>query len=128
MVRRLWDAADRRDTETALSLYDPDVELDLTGLPVTAAEETIYRGHQGLRKLFAHWRQIWQGASSELVELIDGGERVVSVYAYRARGSASGIPVEERFASVWTISDHRVVRVQWFADRGEALAAAGLSD
>ncbi len=60
--------------------------------------------------------------------MIDAGEHVVSIYTYGARGRRSGLPVEERFASVWTIRDDKVVRVQWFTQPAEALEAAGLSE
>lgn len=127
VVRRLWEAADRRDTEEVLSLYDPDVELDLTGFPVFATDERMYRGHTGLRRLFAEWREVWEGADSELKDVIGAGGRVVTVYSYRGRGRLSGLAVEELFAAVWTLRDGKVIRVQWFTEREEAFQAAGLS-
>lgn len=123
VVRRLWDAAARRDTEEVLSLYDPDVELDVTGFPVFATDQKTYRGHAGLRRLFAEWREVWEQADSELIDVIDAGDRVITVYSYRGRGRISGLPVEELFASVWTLRDGRVIRVQWFMGREEALQA-----
>lgn len=127
VVRRLWDAADRRDTEEVLSLYDPDVELDVKGFPFVATDERMYRGHAGLRRLFAEWREVWEQANSELIDVIDAGDRIVTVYSYRGRGRLSGLPVEELFATVWTLRDKKVIRVQWFMGREEALQAAGLS-
>lgn len=128
VVRQIWDAAGRRDTQAVLSLYDTDVDLDVSGFPVVATDADHYRGHEGLRRLFAEWGEIWEGADSELLELIDAGERVVSVYSYRGRGRASRLPVEEVFASVWTIRDQKVMRVEWFISRDEALAATGLAE
>jgi ketosteroid isomerase-like protein len=128
VVRRLWDAADRRDTETALALYDPDVELDVSGFPIEATEGHHYRGHDGLRRLFREWREFWEQAESTLVELVDAGDRVVGVYTYRARGRASGIPVESTFAALWTVNRGRVIRVEWCGSRDMALEAVGLSE
>jgi uncharacterized protein len=128
LVRRIWDAADRRDTQAVLSLYDPEVELDVSGFPVVATNANLYRGHEGLRRLFGEWQEIWSDADSDLVELIDAGDRVVSVYNYRGRGRASGVAVEEVFATVWTIRNDKAVRVEWFTGRAEALAAAGLRE
>ena len=126
VVRRIWEAADRRDTERAFSLYDPEVELDVSGFPVVANQETMYRGHDGLKRLFREWREIWADAESTLLELIDAGDSVVSVYRYRGRGRASGISLEGTFATVWTVHDDKAVRVRWFGDRKEALDAVGL--
>ncbi len=128
IVRRIWEAADRRDSETALSLYDQDVELDLSGFPVLAAEKTLYRGHDGLRNLFGEWSAAWADAESELIELIDAGECVVCIYTYGGHGRRSGLPVEERFAFVSTVRDDKVIRVQWFRQVDEALEAAGLPE
>ena len=128
VVRRIWDAADRRDTQTVISLYDPEVELDVSGFPVVATNANLYRGHDGLRRLFTEWREIWSDADSNLVELIDAGNRVVSVYTYRGRGRASGASLEGVFATVWTVRGERAVRVQWFMGRDEALEAVGLSE
>ncbi len=128
LVRQIWEAADRRDTATVLSLYDPEVELDLTGFPEEAREGASYSGHEGLQRLFEEWRETWNSAESNLVELIEAGERVVGVYTYRGRGRASGVPIERTFAAVWTIRDAKAVRVEWFVGRGQALAAAGLSE
>jgi ketosteroid isomerase-like protein len=128
VVRRIWDAADRRDTQTVLSLYDPEVELDVSGFPVVATNESLYRGHEGLQRLFGEWREIWTDAESNLVDLIDAGDRVISIYTYRGRGRASGASLEGTFATVWEIQDKQAVRVQWFTGREEALEAAGLRE
>ena len=129
IVRRVWAAADRRDSEAVFSLYDPDVELDVSGFPIVATNHTIYRGHTGLRRLFHEWREIWSDADSQLIELVDAGAvGVVSIYTYRARGRGSGAPTGAEFATVWTIKERKVVRVQWFIGRAEALEAAGLSE
>ena len=47
---------------------------------------------------------------------------------YRGRGQGSGVPIEARFYAVYTLRDGRVVRVDEFTDRAEALEAAGLSE
>jgi ketosteroid isomerase-like protein len=128
IVRRLWEAADRRDTDAVLALYDADVELDGTGFPLVAQEGAVYRGHDGLRRLFAEWRETWRDADAQLHEIVDAGDRVISIYTYRAHGRASGTPIEEEFATVSTIASGKVVRVQWFVGREAALKAAGLPE
>jgi ketosteroid isomerase-like protein len=62
-------------------------------------------------------------------ELIDAGERVISVKTTRGRGLASGAVVELHQCGIWTIRAGRIVRVEWLAaTREEALEAAGLSE
>ena len=61
-------------------------------------------------------------------ELIDMGDRVVSVVTSRSRGRTSGVEVESHHAAIWTVRDGRIIRVVWFSTRDEALAAVGLSE
>ncbi|HEX2129037.1 MAG TPA: nuclear transport factor 2 family protein [Solirubrobacterales bacterium] len=126
IVRRLWDAANRRDRDAVLSLYDRDVELDVTGFPFPATEGGTYQGHDGLRRLFREWRDTWRDADAQLHEVVDAGDTVVAVYTYRAHGRTSGAPVHHEFATVTTIRSGKIVRVRWFPSAERALTAAGL--
>jgi hypothetical protein len=47
---------------------------------------------------------------------------------FRGRGRASGAEVEGRHFEVYTVRDRKVIRVEEFSERGEALEAAGLSE
>jgi ketosteroid isomerase-like protein len=60
--------------------------------------------------------------------LIDAGDRVVVIATMRGQGSASGVEVENRHGSVWTIRDGKAVRFQWFNEPDEALEAVGLQE
>ena len=125
IVRQVYDAANRHDTERIFSLYDPEVELDATRLEAGGAR--VYKGHEGLRAFFRGWNEAWEGVDYSYEELIDvGDDRVVSVVTRHGRGRASGIEVERPFALVWTIGNGKVVRVVWFLERTKALEAAGL--
>jgi ketosteroid isomerase-like protein len=42
----------------------------------------------------------------------------------RGRGKASGVPVEENFAQVWTFRDEEPIRMVLYADPDKARAAA----
>jgi ketosteroid isomerase-like protein len=128
IVRQVYEAAARRDTATVLALYDPEVELDATRLGVVGSAGGIFRGHEGLRSLFRDWHEAWGSIEYDYEELIDAGEKVISVVTRHARGRASGIDVEQPFALVWTLRESKVVRVVWFLTHAEALEAAGLSE
>lgn len=130
VVRRLYEATARHDSDAVLEFYDPEVEFDLTRArgwgPVT--RQNVYRGHDGLRRVFGDWREVWDNLEENLDELIDAGDHVVSVMSTQARGRASGVEVGmSGYAGVWTVRDGRVVRIAWFESRADALAAAGVS-
>ena len=121
IVRQVYEAAARRDTARILTLYDPEVELDASALGVEGRGGDIFRGHEGLRSLFGEWHESWGEIEYDYEELIDAGDQVISVATRHARGRASGVEVEQRFALLWTIREGKVIRVVWFLDRNEAL-------
>lgn len=88
----------------------------------------VYRGHDGLRLFFRERQEAWEEIEDHLDELIDAGEQVISVTTTRGRGRSSGIEIEGTNASLWTIRDGKVVRVEWFGERAAALQASALSE
>jgi ketosteroid isomerase-like protein len=129
LVRRIFAAACRRDTEAVLALYASDVEWDTSqGSIGQLMGGRPFRGHDGLRQLFRDLHEAYEDIEDRCEELIDGGEHVVSVVTTRGRGRLSGVEVEQRHqAAVWTIRSGKVARVVWYPSREEALAAAGLA-
>jgi ketosteroid isomerase-like protein len=128
VVRRVYEAAARRDTANVLALYDPDVEWDSSRVAWGDRTQGVCRGLDDLRTLYRDWYEVWESYEDDLQELIDAGAHVISVATGRGRGRASGVEVESQGAGVWTIREGKIVRVVWFRTRGEALEAAGLSE
>jgi ketosteroid isomerase-like protein len=130
VVRRVYEAVARRDREAVLTLYGPDVEMDFSRSPfVSVFNRSVYRGHAGIRSLFRERQDdAWRDIVDELNEVIDAGEQVISVVMTRGRGRTSGAEVARTHAAVWTIRDGKVVRVEWFPTREEALEAVGLRE
>jgi ketosteroid isomerase-like protein len=65
----------------------------------------------------------------EVEEVIEGiGDRVVAVARVVARGRGSGVPLDQRLSSVITLRDGKIVRVDDYIERAEALEVAGLRD
>jgi ketosteroid isomerase-like protein len=131
IVRRVYDAAARRDTATVLALYDPEIEWDMTRRVGEGlwGQGGLYRGHEGLRRWFREWSEGLDHIEYEAEELIAAGDdRVISEAYMRGRGRASGIEVGATIYAVWTFREGKVVRVVWFSRREEALEAAGLSE
>lgn len=68
---------------------------------------------------------LWEAFEDEVQELIDTGEKMISVVTSRGRGRASGVEIEwPGRAGLWTIRDGKIVHVAWFPTREEALEAA----
>ena len=141
VVRRIYEALARRDTTTIFALYDPEVEFYFARgtFQDRIGQADVYRGYAGLREIDRELRGAFENFETTSEDLIDAGERVVSVSRYRARGRSvsryrargrgSGVEVDGPLQfGLWTIRNHRVVRVDWFDTREQAIAAAGLSE
>jgi uncharacterized protein len=130
IVRRLYDAVAARDTDTVLSIYDPELVWDHTNNTELArlVGGTLYHGHDGLQEWSRQFYEAWESVTAELEDVIDAGDdRVVAVLNYRGRGRVSGLEVEfTRMAGIFTFRDARVVRADWYRDKDPALEAAGL--
>ena len=128
IVRSAWDAFERGDLPQATATFDPQVEFDVSrdiwGALVGGG---VYRGIEGvadwLRDLYGAWGQ-FEMTAEDVFGLADG--RVITVLLARGRGRTSGIEVEHRPAGVATLREGRIVRIEWFPSREEALASAEL--
>jgi ketosteroid isomerase-like protein len=128
IVRQVYKAVSRRDSDSVLDLYDPEFVSDVSRLPEYALTgEAMIRGRDELRRSWREWYEVWESFEDDCEELIDAGEHVISVVTRRGRGRASGAEASTRVAGVWTVRNGRVVRTVWFRSVEEALEAAGLS-
>jgi ketosteroid isomerase-like protein len=130
IVRRVYEAAARRDVEAVLTLHHPEVEFDASCHPLTSliGGTRVYRGHEGLRSFF-HQRNEALEVEDACDELIEAGNHVISVWSARGRGRRSGVEVKlTGSAALWTIREGKIVRVVFLPTRAEALEAAGLRE
>jgi ketosteroid isomerase-like protein len=129
VVRGIYDAVDRRDDVTPFEVYAEDIVWDFSNSWRTAvAAKPVYQGHEGVRQSWRESLSVFGEVDLEVEELIDAGERVVAVIRERAVGRASGVPVETAHLAVWTFADGKVIKLQVFDDRQQALEAARLPE
>jgi ketosteroid isomerase-like protein len=118
------DAFARRDKVAWLETCDPDLEL----APVGDWPETKVRGREAAWDFLVAADEPWERGPYELVEVIDGDDKIVAHQRRDLRGKASGVEVEYDYWVVLTVRDGKALRLEWFADRETALEAAGLSE
>ena len=124
-VERLYGAFNRRDMAAMLDLIDPEVEW----VPVLAVlEGDVYRGHEGFRSWVEALDPDWETFEVDYEELRDLGDRVLAFGHWRGRGRASGVEFGQPATWLYEIKDGRVVRLQTFTDRAEALETLGLEE
>jgi ketosteroid isomerase-like protein len=125
IVRRVSDAFARGDLPTVFTLVAPEIEWDFSHAD-TWLEERVYRGYDAITEFFGKWIGEWEDYRFELEEVIDAGDKAVAVIHDEGRAKTSGVRLERRHAEVWTIRDGRVVRIEPFDRRSDALEAVGL--
>lgn len=127
VVRGVIEAHERGDFATVFAAYDPGIEWHLARVMMPATDlEPVYHGHEGVRVFWRQWFAAWETAGFEYEEFIDAGDHVVTVLSQRVRGRTSGVELEwNSYGQMWTIQDSKIVRVEFFPTRGEALEAVG---
>jgi ketosteroid isomerase-like protein len=123
IVRAAWEALDREDMEAFLGFCDPAIEVSDHDIP--DAPES-YRGLDGLGRWQADWEASWASWRWEPEEFIDAGDRVVAVLRVHATGRESGVEVERLDGAVWTLRDGKLIRLDYYGSKAEALEAVGL--
>ena len=125
-VRLAFEAVSRRDKAAFLAMCDPGVEtVPYRDFPESAPT----RGVEAVWHRFVELTDHWHEGALKPVELIEAGGGKVVTHAYgEMLGEASGATVA---ASVWTVAtfgNGKMLRIDWFADRAEALKAVGLEE
>jgi ketosteroid isomerase-like protein len=125
VVKQGFEALDTGGVEAMIELLDPDFEAVVP--PELSVEPDTYRGHDGMRRYFA----AFEGLEDVRFDYVDGvaaGDKVVVTMVLRAKGTDTGIPVEQLGHQLWTIRNGKAVRVEAFASKSDALEAAEIED
>jgi ketosteroid isomerase-like protein len=121
IVREAWDAYSRADYDRVAGFHDPHIVV------ITLEDGAVY-GNDAVLANYERWNEAWEGAETTLDEVIGRGDRVFLAARFHARGRASGVEVETRLYEVYTVRDGKVLRIDEYATRAEALEAAGLKE
>ena len=126
IAREVVEAINRRDRDAWLRLYDPEVEFRAD--PRWPESETV-RGRDAIWTFISDIAEAWQPGDFEIGEVIDAGSDRLLVQVTRpVQGKTSGIPDVFDYWCVMTFREGKVVGTYWFATRGQALEAVGLSE
>src|SRR5262245_11857147 len=108
LVRAYIEAIAERGFDAAGELIDRDFEM--SQLPLHP-EAGTYRGPEAIESM-----QAWVGSFEEFHweadEYIDAGDQVVVVIGESGRARGSGVEVDQRFGTVYTLRDGKITRLQ----------------
>jgi uncharacterized protein len=127
IIRRGYEAWNRRDFDQVLEVADPEIEWTFAGAARFPGVDAVYHGHEGVRRFWTTFIEPWEQINIEVEELRDSGDFVVASIRFQAVGR-DGLEVDAPVMHVFTFRGSKIVRFEAFVDQEEALEAAGLSE
>jgi ketosteroid isomerase-like protein len=124
IVRKSFEACNRRDADAAVSAYHPDVEYRFVA---SLDHELVCRGRESVKEAFLQIWADWQETFSDPLQFFDLGDQVL-VEHVDSRVGRDGIRLEDAGGQVWTLENGLVVRIEGFETWPEALEAVGLKE
>jgi len=125
IVRAIYEEYGRGNFRAGVDLYDPDVLL-VTRPDLPDADRVV--GVDAIATYMRGYLDSARNVTWTAEEFTDAENSVVVATRQRGEGNESGLSVEVRFFVAWTFRGRAVIRIEFFADRGEALEAVGLSE
>ena len=114
-----WKAGNFSDA----SLFDP--------YAVALLPDPTPRPHYGLGSIGEYMRRFlegWDDLRMEAESYRDADNTVLVDVRRTARGRNSGAAIDDRVIHLWTFRGPKVIRLEVFEEKSEALEAAGLSE
>ena len=124
IVKRTFEAYIQGDAEQALRHLHPEVVIDFS----VRGDTTAQRGRDQATSVVTEWTSSWDDYREELDEIRDLGDQVLVVTTQTGRGKGSGIEITTKTAALVVVEDGLITRWTGYADRSDALEAAGLSE
>jgi ketosteroid isomerase-like protein len=125
VIRDQYAATNERDFDRVMSYYDEDVELVFHVPDIRAG---TFKGRDATGRWFGDWFRSFDRDArfdvKELTQLEDGSVLVVA--DHHARGRASGAEVHGTVVWLYRLRNRKIIRVDGYQTRDEALEAAGL--
>ncbi len=120
IVKRAYEAWNRRDMAAVLGACDPDIEWwERDDVPDT----TVHRGLNAARARFAELDDMWLGLGLEPQEFIDAGNFVVVPFRLTGRGRASGAAFDEEEVQVFRLRNGKIIELREYSEKADALRA-----
>jgi ketosteroid isomerase-like protein len=126
LVRRNLDAFNRRDVDGYVETIANDFVLHSQ---FGGVEGRSYRGHGDIPRYFEDLAEAWHGYRAEPRDPVQGEDgKVACTLLVTAEAEQSGIKMEKRLGVVFTVRAGKIVGIDAYATRAEALEAAGLRE
>ena len=131
-IKRGFAAMAHSDLDLVLQRYEPDAEVWMRSMSGVGMSD-CYRGHDGIRTLYADLDEVFREWRWSIRAIADGGDRIAVRADFVGYGRSSGVEtaVNHGGTAVMLSDRGRVAWQEWFAEQDgwtKALEAAGLSE
>jgi len=117
VVRRGYDAMQRRDIDELLRYCDPEIRfVSLVG----EVEGTVYEGPEGMRRFFSDLLGAWEVWLPQPERFEELGDTVLVTGVSRLRGKGSGLEMTVPWGQIFRMSAGKVVWSRIYSDQAEA--------
>ena len=123
-LRYAYEAINRGNWDSAFRAAHPDFELKAPDRMMRAG---TYRGSVAARQFFEDLLEAFEEVVVQPEKFFESGERIVVFVSLRSRPSGSSAVIEIQIGHIWTMRAGKVVQLEIFPEREEALEAVGLS-
>jgi len=125
-ILKAWQ---RDDLDAWLSMLDPSIAWHTVLERLVEGNESVYRGHEGMRRLWDVYRTELENFEIEAHDVRDvGDDRVLLLGRFRWRGPASGIETKSSLSMCITLRDGKAIESVDYLSHREGLEAAGLAE
>ena len=108
-----------------IEYVDPDIEWRTSGL--YPGVDPVYHGHEGFRKFWHDFHEMWHTLTMEMREVVAVDDRVAFAFHFDATGR-DGVRAGRDQASVGTIRNGMLARIENYATWDDALEALEHND
>jgi ketosteroid isomerase-like protein len=124
-VRDIYARWRTGDFRAGADAFDP---LILFVLRPEFPDAGTYLGRERIAEYMRGFLEPWSRITIEAEDFTDAGDSVVVAVRQAGVGEESGAATELRYFQVWSFRGRKVIRLENFRERAEALEAAGLSE
>ena len=124
IVRQSLEAFNSKGVDGLVNFWHPDI--DWRAIEGAPDDVGVFTGEEAMRRYLGEWVEMFEDARNEPEEFIEAGDQVVAVQHASGVGKRNGVPVDMRYAVVYTVRYGKITRGREYATRTEALEAVGL--
>ncbi len=124
IVRAIYARFGEGDFRASVDLLDPHIVFLMMQ---DAPDAEVYVGVEAVAAATRGLFDTWADFTLKAEELIPAGDSVLVSVRQQGVARISGVPSDERYFTVWSFRGRKVIRIETFPERAQALEAAGLS-